>query len=523
MLLDEPFTGLDPRGIRTMKELIREHADAGAAIIVSSHLLTLFEDLITKVLILHRGRVLRHGRLDVLRGELASNGRQETLEELFFRLTETPSPARDDGRTMNGALGLLIGLQLRGWLRYLVRSLRTRQGGAAGTGGRSGVRAVDTDDPVRAAPGRRLARPGPAQLRAGAFAAVLFHERGVLDGRAGPLFPTGGGDFSVPRAVQPPAVAGLQDRLYAGREPADGPVHDPGAACPRLVVRRVLHGDASHRAVHAAVQHVDQSAGRQRRGAPVHARRKIVLAAVVLFGVVLLLQVGGSPDQWQPRELLQDLLAAPAWKIASRPLRWFFDAFLATRLWPDLVESAALAALVNLALVGVVFALDAQYLEASATASRIYARVQRLRRGGIGSGEGLRRGGKVRVSLPMLPWLGGIGPMVWRQLTTALRGADRLLLLLLILGTALIAPILAGARRAGESAARRGAGSPLADAFFDDDAALRFPRRHRSPGVSQDVASATLASNGGTDTRAGAVDDRVTVAWAGHGCVAGAA
>jgi ABC-2 type transport system ATP-binding protein len=95
VLLDEPFTGPDPRGIRTMKTLIREHAATGAAIIVSSHLLSLFEDLITTVLILHHGRVLRHGRLDDLRNELASTtqngGRPETLEELFFRLTETPS------------------------------------------------------------------------------------------------------------------------------------------------------------------------------------------------------------------------------------------------------------------------------------------------------------------------------------------------------------------------------------------------------------------------------------------------
>jgi ABC-2 type transport system ATP-binding protein len=92
VLLDEPFTGPDPRGIRTMKELIREHAAAGAAIIVSSHLLSLFEDLITTVLILHHGRVLRHARLDELRQELAAGGRHETLEEMFFRLTETPAP-----------------------------------------------------------------------------------------------------------------------------------------------------------------------------------------------------------------------------------------------------------------------------------------------------------------------------------------------------------------------------------------------------------------------------------------------
>jgi ABC-2 type transport system ATP-binding protein len=92
VLLDEPFTGPDPRGIRTMKELIRENAAGGAAIIVSSHLLSLFEDLITTVLILHYGRVLRYARMDDLRGELAAEGRHETLEQMFFRLTESDRP-----------------------------------------------------------------------------------------------------------------------------------------------------------------------------------------------------------------------------------------------------------------------------------------------------------------------------------------------------------------------------------------------------------------------------------------------
>ena len=90
VLLDEPFTGPDPRGIRTMKDMIREQAASGAALIVSSHLLTLFEDLITTVLILHRGRVLRHAPLRELRQELVQQGRHETLEEMFFRLTESP-------------------------------------------------------------------------------------------------------------------------------------------------------------------------------------------------------------------------------------------------------------------------------------------------------------------------------------------------------------------------------------------------------------------------------------------------
>jgi ABC-2 type transport system ATP-binding protein len=88
ILLDEPLTGLDPRGIRTMKDSVRKYADAGAAVIISSHLLSLVEDLCTTVLILHHGRQVLNGKLADLRSQLNADGRHETLEELFFRLTE---------------------------------------------------------------------------------------------------------------------------------------------------------------------------------------------------------------------------------------------------------------------------------------------------------------------------------------------------------------------------------------------------------------------------------------------------
>jgi ABC-2 type transport system ATP-binding protein len=90
ILLDEPLTGLDPRGIRTMKDSVQRRAADGAAVMVSSHLLSLVEDLCTSVLILYRGRQLLHERLDDLRRRLTEDGRHETLEELFFRLTEDP-------------------------------------------------------------------------------------------------------------------------------------------------------------------------------------------------------------------------------------------------------------------------------------------------------------------------------------------------------------------------------------------------------------------------------------------------
>ena len=91
ILLDEPLTGLDPYGIRTMKESVRRRAAAGAAVMISSHLLSLVEDLCTAILILNRGRAVLHATMAELRKQAEADGRHETLEELFFRLTAVPS------------------------------------------------------------------------------------------------------------------------------------------------------------------------------------------------------------------------------------------------------------------------------------------------------------------------------------------------------------------------------------------------------------------------------------------------
>jgi ABC-2 type transport system ATP-binding protein len=93
VLLDEPLTGLDPRAIRTMKASILAQAQAGAAFIISSHLLTVVEDLCTSVLIMDRGRPLGIGKIADLRRQFLEDEREESLEELFFRLIDTPAPA----------------------------------------------------------------------------------------------------------------------------------------------------------------------------------------------------------------------------------------------------------------------------------------------------------------------------------------------------------------------------------------------------------------------------------------------
>src|SRR5688572_5394480 len=55
ILFDEPLTGLDPQGIRVLKRSLSERAAQGAAVMVSSHLLAMVEDLCTHILILSEG------------------------------------------------------------------------------------------------------------------------------------------------------------------------------------------------------------------------------------------------------------------------------------------------------------------------------------------------------------------------------------------------------------------------------------------------------------------------------------
>jgi len=85
LLLDEPLTGLDPVGIRGMKATILEHARAGAAVILSSHLLHLVEEVCTRVLIMRRGRVLAFGTIaDIVAARPDLGGLK--LEEVFLEL-----------------------------------------------------------------------------------------------------------------------------------------------------------------------------------------------------------------------------------------------------------------------------------------------------------------------------------------------------------------------------------------------------------------------------------------------------
>ncbi len=86
LMLDEPLTGLDPVGIRRMKETISARAREGTAIILSSHLLHLVEELCTTLLVIRRGKAVAFGTIDEIVAERPTLAGR-SLEEIFMSLT----------------------------------------------------------------------------------------------------------------------------------------------------------------------------------------------------------------------------------------------------------------------------------------------------------------------------------------------------------------------------------------------------------------------------------------------------
>jgi ABC-2 type transport system ATP-binding protein len=87
IFFDEPLTGLDPLGIRRMKDSIVKRAAAGAAILISSHLLHLLEEVCSHVLILKDGLKIIDGTMDEVRQKFSETAAGANLEEIFFRAT----------------------------------------------------------------------------------------------------------------------------------------------------------------------------------------------------------------------------------------------------------------------------------------------------------------------------------------------------------------------------------------------------------------------------------------------------
>ena len=84
-VVDEPFLGLDPLGIRTLLQVLKEKKEKGAAILMSTHVLDTAEKYCDRFIVLHEGKVIVQGDIEGLRA--TSNIEETSLEEIYFALT----------------------------------------------------------------------------------------------------------------------------------------------------------------------------------------------------------------------------------------------------------------------------------------------------------------------------------------------------------------------------------------------------------------------------------------------------
>jgi hypothetical protein len=346
---------------------------------------------------------------------------------------------------VNQALWLLIGLQLRGWLRYLWRSLGTVKGAFLAILG-SGVLLLlllpllfPSRDP-QAPPvdvADKIRTYGPAGLIAYCLANVLLFssERGVYFTPAEVSFL-----FPGPFGRRGLLLYKVLSMLLIGLPTAAVMVLFIGVYASWLlaafigVVLVFVFIELFSMAINLLGAAL---------GARLFSRARKALAVVVGVAALAVVRIIMAPYAHEVRDRFSVLVASPTWQVASTPLRCFFDAFLA-RTWGELAGPTAVGLLVNVLLLGVVLRLDANYLEASAaTSARVYARLQRLKRGGL-AGDGAGGGALLRFSLPAFPYWGGIGPTLWRQSTTALRGLGRLLVVLAIVSVLMLVPLTSG-------------------------------------------------------------------------------
>ena len=84
-VVDEPFLGLDPLGIRTLLQVLKEKKEKGAAILMSTHVLDTAEKYCDHFIVLHEGKVIAQGDIEGLRA--TSDIEETSLEDIYFALT----------------------------------------------------------------------------------------------------------------------------------------------------------------------------------------------------------------------------------------------------------------------------------------------------------------------------------------------------------------------------------------------------------------------------------------------------
>ncbi|MBY9014475.1 MAG: ABC transporter ATP-binding protein [Candidatus Lokiarchaeota archaeon] len=89
LILDEPLAGLDAKSVRVVKELLDMHIEKGGAVLFSTHIMEVAEDLCDRIAIINKGKLVALGTIEELRNQADKVG--ASLEDVFLKLTEQDS------------------------------------------------------------------------------------------------------------------------------------------------------------------------------------------------------------------------------------------------------------------------------------------------------------------------------------------------------------------------------------------------------------------------------------------------
>ncbi len=93
LILDEPLAGLDAKSVRVVKELLDMHVEKGGAVLFSTHIMEVAEDLCDRIAIINKGKLVGLGTIEELRSQADRVG--ASLEDVFLRLTEQDSSVEE--------------------------------------------------------------------------------------------------------------------------------------------------------------------------------------------------------------------------------------------------------------------------------------------------------------------------------------------------------------------------------------------------------------------------------------------
>jgi ABC-2 type transport system ATP-binding protein len=85
LILDEPHNGLDPKGVKILRDILYESRDKGMTIILCTHIIAIAEQMCDKIAIMNKGSIIAQGKKDDL--NLYAKSDEKTLEDVFLRLT----------------------------------------------------------------------------------------------------------------------------------------------------------------------------------------------------------------------------------------------------------------------------------------------------------------------------------------------------------------------------------------------------------------------------------------------------